>query len=250
MDSQVQNSVVALLAQRPRTVEVGPFVIGWDPTSDSRFISYATPRPDTTITAADVTELVAAFRRINRVPRLEYVTSCAPGLERQLLEAGFTVEARHQYLVCSPESLAPAVPPSGFEIVEPTTDEARAGGLAAQNEAFGGDPTATPADVARVRRTQDSGGVVMVARADDGTYVGGGQSSPPGAGISEVAGIGVRPGFRRRGIAAALTSAITARAFDTGVSAAWLEAGGDDSWRVYQRVGYVPTGRRLYIALG
>ncbi|RKR90420.1 putative GNAT family acetyltransferase [Micromonospora pisi] len=249
MDSLVQKSVVALLSNRPETVDAGPFVIGWDPTSDSRFISYATPRPDAVITPDDVTALVAAFRNINRVPRLEYVTSCAPDLEKHLLDAGFTIEARHQYLVCSPDTLTVPVTPAGFGIIEPTSDEERAGGLAAQNEAFGGELTATPADVARVRRTQERGGVVLVARADDGTYVGGGQASPPGAGLSEVAGIGVRETFRRRGVAGALTAAITELAFTRGIEAAWLEAGGEDSWRVYERIGYVPMGERLYIAL-
>jgi ribosomal protein S18 acetylase RimI-like enzyme len=211
--------------------------------------SYATPRLDATITATDVTALVAAFRKIDRVPRLEYVTRCAPGLEQQLLEAGFTVEARHQYLVCSPDSLTVPVTPTGFDITEPATDTERAGVVAAQNEAFGAEPTATAADIARVRRTQDNGGVVMLARGNDGAYVGGGQAAPPGAGISEVAGIGVREAFRRRGVAGALTAAITEHAFARGVRAAWLEAGGDDSWRVYERVGYVPMGQRIYIAL-
>ena len=248
MDTIVQNSVIAQLSRRPRTVEVGPFVIGWDPTTDSRFVNYATPRLDA-VTATDVAALVAAFREIGQVPRLEYVISRAPGLEQHLLEAGFTVEARHHYLVCTPDSLTVPTLPEGFEIVEPTTDEEYAGLIAAQNEAFGGEPVATPADIARVRRTQDNGGVVLLARSVDGAYVGGGQASPPGAGVTEVAGIAVREAFRRRGIAGAVTAAITERAFASGVQAAWLEASGEDSWRVYERVGYAPTGQRLYIAL-
>jgi GNAT superfamily N-acetyltransferase len=249
MDNIVQNSVIDQLSRRPKAVEVGPFVIGWDPTTDSRFINYATPRLDVVITAADVTALVAAFREIDRTPRLEYVISCAPGLEQQLLDVGFTVEARHHYLVCSPNSLTVPAMPDGFDITEPVTDEDRAGVVAAQNEAFGGEFTATPADIARVRRTQDNGGVVMLARSVDGAYVGGAQAAPPGAGVTEVAGIAVREAFCRRGIAGALTAAITARAFAAGAQGAWLEASGEDSWRVYQRVGYAPVGQRLYIAL-
>jgi ribosomal protein S18 acetylase RimI-like enzyme len=80
--------------------------------------------------------------------------------------------------------------------------------------------------------------------------VGGGIAAPPGAGVTEVAGIAVLPAFRRRGIAGALTAAIAARAFATGVSFAWLEASGADAWRVYERVGFAPTGKRLYIRLG
>src|ERR1700716_410779 len=101
MDTIVQQSVIAQLSRRPDVVEVGPFVIGWDRSSDSRFINYATPRLGAVITAADVTALVAAFREIARIPRLEYVVSSAPDLEQQLVAAGFAVEARHDYLVCS-----------------------------------------------------------------------------------------------------------------------------------------------------
>ncbi|SCL20405.1 Acetyltransferase (GNAT) domain-containing protein [Micromonospora rhizosphaerae] len=249
MDARVQRSVIANLSLRPNAIEVGPFVIGWDPTTDSRFVNYATPQLDAVVTPADVTTLVAAFRDIDRVPRLEYVTSCAPGLEQQLIDAGFTVEARHDYLVCSPDSLTVPATPDGFEVAEPATDAQRAGLVAVQNEAFGEEPVATPADIARVRRVQDNGGVVMLVRNGDGVCVAGGQATPPSAGVSEVAGIAVRKECRRRGIAGALTAAITARLFATGVEVAWLEASGTDSWRVYERVGYVPTGKRLYIAL-
>jgi ribosomal protein S18 acetylase RimI-like enzyme len=249
MDNIVQNSVVSNLSRRPETVEVGPFVIGWDPSTDSRHINYATPRVDAVIAASDVVALVAAFRAIDRVPRLEYVTSCAPTLEKQLLDAGFAVEARHEYLTCTPGSLAVPVVPEGFEIAEPASDEERAGVVAAQNEAFGGEPVATPADVAGLRRTQEAGGVVMFARGVDGGYVGGGQATAPGAGVSEVAGIAVREPYRRRGIAGALTALITERVLAAGADGAWLEASGENSWRVYERVGYAPTGKRLYIAL-
>lgn len=249
MDARVQRSVIANLSSRPKAIEVGPFVIGWDPTADSRFINYATPQLGAVVTSADVTALVAAFRDIDRVPRLEYVTSCAQGLEEQLLDSGFTVEARHDYLVCSPDSLMTPALPDGFELLEPTTDAQRAGQLAVQNEAFGGEPTVTSADIARVRRAQDNGGVVMLVRGLDGACVAGGQAAAPCAGVSEVAGIAVGKEFRRRGIAAALTGAITRRLFAAGVDVAWLEASGENSWRVYERVGYMPTGKRLYIAL-
>ncbi|MFD0820778.1 GNAT family N-acetyltransferase, partial [Micromonospora zhanjiangensis] len=164
MDNIVQNSVVVNLSRRPATVEVGPFVIGWDPGTDSRYVNYATPRVGAAVRAADVVALVAAFRRIDRVPRLEYVTSCAPTLEERLLAAGFTVEARHDYLTCTPESLVLPGVPAGVEIAEPVTDDEWAGVIAAQNEAFGGEPVATPEDVARLRRTGEAGGVVLSAR--------------------------------------------------------------------------------------
>ncbi|MBG6065413.1 GNAT family N-acetyltransferase [Micromonospora ureilytica] len=247
MDVRIQQSVVANLSNRPAPVEVGPFVIGMDPTTTSPHINYATPRPGAAITAADVTALVAAFRAAGRKPRLEYVSSCASGLEAQLVADGFTVEARHTYLICVPSALTAPPTLDGLNLREPGTDVQRAALISAQNEAFGGDPVASTADVARLRRQQGAGGVAVMAVTDDGTCAGGGGAAPPTGAVSEVAGIAVRTPFRRRGLAGAITAELTRRLFTTGAEIAWLEASGEDSWRVYERVGYRPAGERLYI---
>ena len=212
-------------------------------------INYATPRPGAAVTAADVTALVAAFRAADRKPRLEYVTSCAPDLEALLTAAGFTVEARHTYLLCVPETLASPPTPDHFSLCEPGADSQRAALISAQNEAFGGDPIVSAADVARLRRQQDTGGVAVLAVSDDGTCAGGGGAAAPVGAVSEVAGIAVRPPYHRRGLASAITADITRRLFGAGTEVAWLEASGEESWRVYERVGYRPAGQRLYIAV-
>ncbi|WP_431946657.1 GNAT family N-acetyltransferase [Micromonospora marina] len=249
MDARIQQSVVVNLSRRPAPVEVGPFVIGLDPATPSPYVNYATPRPGAAVTSADVTALLAAFRAADRRPRLEYVTSCAPDLEALLTAAGFTVEARHTYLVCVPGTLASPPVPEHLSLYEPGADAQRAALISVQNEAFGGDPVASEADVARMRRQQDAGGVVVMAVGDDGACAGGGGAAAPAGAVSEVAGIAVRAPYRRRGLASAITSDVTRRLFDAGTQVAWLEAGGEDSWRVYERVGYRPGGQRLYIAM-
>ncbi|GAA1737620.1 GNAT family N-acetyltransferase [Luedemannella helvata] len=248
-DVRVQQSVVANLSGRPAPVESGPFVIGLDPDTDSPHINYATPRPNAPITPADVTALVAAFREIDRKPRLEYVVSCAPDLEALLLNAGFAVEERHAYLTCVPSSLAVPSLPDGFTLREPGTDEQRAALSGAQHECFGGDPVATESDITRMARLQAQGGIAVMAVAGDGACAGGGQAVPPSGGVSEVAGIAVRLPYRRRGLAGAITAEVTGRLFAGGAEIAWLEASGEDSWRVYERVGYRPGGSRLYVVL-
>ncbi|MDI6103546.1 GNAT family N-acetyltransferase [Actinoplanes sp. NEAU-A12] len=250
MDLRIQRSVVSNLRNRPKALEIGPFVAGLDPDTDSPFINYASPIPGAPITAADVDALVDAFIGAGRKPRLEYVTSCVPELEDLLLAAGFTIEARHQYLICTPQTVAAQPVPEGLILVEPTTDPDRAALTAAANEAFGEAPEASEADIARVRRNQERGGVVLAAFTPTGECAGAGQAMPPSDRLSEVGGIGVRPPFRRRGLAAAITAGVTQGIFDLGVEFAWLEASGDDSWRVYERVGYVPAGHRLYISKG
>lgn len=250
MDLRIQRSVVSNLRARPKALEIGPFVAGLDPDTASPYINYASPVPGAPITAADVDALVGAFAEAGRKPRLEYVINCAPELENLLLAAGFTVEVRHRYLICTPRSVTAQPVPEGLILAEPTTDPDRAALAAAANEAFGAAPEASGPDIARVRRNQDRGGVALAAFTAAGECAGAGQALPPSDRLSEVGGIGVRPPFRRRGLAAAITAEVTRRIFDRGVEFAWLEADGDDSWRVYERVGYVPAGHRLYISKG
>jgi ribosomal protein S18 acetylase RimI-like enzyme len=247
VDRRIQQCVVDNLAGRPAPVDSGPFVLGLDPATSSPHINYATPRPGEPITAADVAALVAAFRAADRQPRLEYVVDCAPGLEKFLVEAGFTVEERHEFLTCDRPDLVAA--DARHPVREPATRRDRAALVAAQNDAFGGGSIATEVDVARLERLQSRGGVALMALAADGGCAGGGQATAPADGVSEVAGIAVRAPYRRRGIAGAITAGITARLFAAGADLVWLEASGEDSWRVYQRVGYRPAGRRLYISL-
>lgn len=247
-DVRIQQSVVATLSNRPTPVEVGPFVIGIDPTTTSPHINYATPRPGVTITAADVTALVEAFHATDRQPRLEYVTGCAPDLEALLTAAGFSVEARHTYLLCEPDTLRMPGTIDDVDLREPSTDPQRAALISAQNEAFGGDPVASEAEVSRLQRMQGAGGVAVIAVVD-GDCAGGGGASPPSDAVSEIAGIAVRAIHRRRGLGGAITADITRRLFAAGSKVAWLEASGEESWRVYERVGFRPAGQRLYIRL-
>jgi ribosomal protein S18 acetylase RimI-like enzyme len=245
MDLRIQRAVVANLCTRPNAVESGPFVLGLDHGTDSPHINYATPVPGAEITEADVVDLVAAFA--GRPPRLEYVTSCAPGLEKLLLDAGFVVETRNEYLTCAPATLVAQSVPAGFELFVPETDGDIAGVIAVQNGAFGSPGDASPADIDRQRRVSRRGGVFVGARATDGRCAGGGGTVVPSDGICEVAGIAVGAAHRRRGLAGAITAEIVGRLFEAGIEVAWLEAG-DDSWRVYERVGFRPAGQRLYIA--
>jgi predicted GNAT family acetyltransferase len=68
-------------------------------------------------------------------------------------------------------------------------------------------------------------------------------------GTSELAGVGTRPAYRGRGIAAAVTASLTELMLAKGNESVWLEYGGDGSRRVYERVGFRPSGRRLYVSI-
>ncbi|MEV8096884.1 GNAT family N-acetyltransferase [Kitasatospora sp. NPDC085879] len=251
MDTPVQSFAVANLRRRPVVVETGGFVAGFDPDTTSPFINYATPLPGAVPTAADVAGLVTAFRERGLKPRLEFAPDAAPAVEAALRAAGFTVEAEHQYLVCTPATLTPPRhgDAPGPVVEAPTGDADYAAVDAALSEAFSGEFASSPEGTARLRRTDEQGGAVRFVRSPDGGCAGGAACSAPAVGTAELAGVGTRPEFRGRGIAAAVTADLTATLFGRGAASVWLEYSGDGSRRVYERIGFRPQGRRLYIAL-
>ncbi|MET8144738.1 GNAT family N-acetyltransferase [Sphaerisporangium sp. NPDC005288] len=120
---------------------------------------------------------------------------------------------------------------------------------AALAEAFSGVFASSPEGAARLRRTEDDGGAVRFVRASEGGCAGAAMCSAPAEGTAELAGVGTRPAFRGRGIAAAVTAALTETMFARGARSVWLEYSGDGSRRVYERVGFRPEGTRLYMSL-
>ncbi|WP_420033602.1 GNAT family N-acetyltransferase [Streptomyces sp. cg28] len=248
MDHDVQRFTVTHLRRRPAPVETGGFVLGFDPDTTSPFINYATPLPGAAPTAADVAALVAAFRERDLTPRLEFTPDAAPEAAAALTAAGFTTEAEHTYLVCTPDTLA--VPEAGPAVEAPTTDADYLSLDAALAEAFGGEFPQSDEGAARLRRTAETGGAVRLVRAADGTVAGGALCSAPAAGTAELAGVGTRPAHRGRGIAAAVTAELARTMLhERGTGSVWLEYGGQDSRRVYERVGFRPRGTRRYARL-
>ncbi|GAA4576444.1 GNAT family N-acetyltransferase [Planotetraspora kaengkrachanensis] len=250
MDSNVQSFAVANLRRRPVVVQAGGFVAGFDPSTTSPYINYATPEPGARPTSRDVAALIEAFRDRGLKPRLEFAPDAAPDVEPALRAAGFTVEEVHEYLVCTPATLTmPPATAAPLLVETPSTDEDYASIDGALAEAFSGEFASSPEGVARLRRTQENGGAVRFVRAPGGGCAGGASCSAPAVGTSELAGVGTRPAFRGRGIAASVTAALTETMFAQGAQSVWLEYSGEGSRRVYERVGYKPQGTRLYMAL-
>ncbi|MFF0850657.1 GNAT family N-acetyltransferase [Streptomyces sp. NPDC003388] len=252
MCHHVQNFAVAHLLRRPAPVEVAGFVAGFDPETDSPYVNYATPFPGAEPADRDIAALILAFRERGLRPRLEFAPDAAPAVEPALRRAGFRTEAVHEYLVCTPGSLvAPAGggPGGNPAVLAPRTDEDYRAIDTALSEAFAGEFGPSEAGAARLRRTAEQGGAVRYVRAPDGTCAGGALCSAPAEDTAELAGVGTRPAYRGRGIAAAVTTALAEAAFARGTSSVWLEYSGEGSRRVYERVGFRPRGTRLYLTL-
>ncbi|QHC27837.1 GNAT family N-acetyltransferase [Streptomyces sp. HF10] len=263
MHTDVQSFAVAHLLRRPAACRVGGFVVGFDPATTSPYVNYATPVPGAEPTDADVADLIAAFRTRGLMPRLEFAPDAAPGVEPALRRAGFTTEAVHAYLVCTPATLtvpgaapepgttprAATAPEPGARVrVEaPVTDEDYIAIDTALSGAFGGEWPPSAEGAARLRRTEEGGGAVRFVRAEDGGCAGGALCSAPAEGTAELAGVGTLPAYRGRGIAAAVTAALAETLFTRGARTVWLEYSGAGSRRVYERVGFRPGGTRVYL---
>jgi len=266
VDTTVQNFAVANLRRRPLVIETGSFVLGFDPSTTSPFVNYASPLPGAEPAAPEIARLVAEFRDRGLTPRVEFAPEAAPAVEQALRAAGFAAEEEYEYLVCTPATLTmprlrtprdvsrsgPSGPSAAAWLPQaraPHTDEEYAAIDAALAEAFGSEYDASPESAARLRRIELLGGAVRFVPAPDGGCAGAGSCSAPAAGTCELAGVGTRPAFRGRGVAAAVTADLTAAMFARGARSVWLESSGEDARRVYERLGYRAEGTRLYLTI-
>lgn len=248
MDARIHAYLRIAASQGRETARIGPFHATFSPHSANPYLSYAIPDDDAVPTATDVTALIAAYEARERIPRLEYIARLAPAVEPALIDAGFTVEGRLPLMACVPGAVRPQPLPEGIELVVPMTDAELLATLTAQNEAYGG-PPAEPEAAERLRASMAAGQLVILARvAQSGEAVGGGACTTPAQGLTEVAGIGVRTPFRRRGVAAALTARLVQEAFAVGVELAFLMAAGEDEARIYARAGFTRIGDILHIS--
>ena len=101
-----------------------------------------------------------------------------------------------------------------------------------------------------LRRALDAGGIVVLARERASREpAGAGLCTGPHDATTELAAIGVREGFRRRGIAQAMTRRLTEEATARGIDNVFLMAEGPDEARIYVRAGFEPISEVLHISL-
>ena len=239
----------ALIGRGRDCLRVGSFVVGFDRDSDSRFRNYALPDDSCEPTETDIRALMAAFSERHRIPRLEYVPALAPAVLPALMDAGFVAEAEPALMVCSEATLHLPSPSSGIAFSLATDSSALLAAARVQNEAYGETDTTTAADVTRLRSTLDRGGAVGLASdVATGEAVGAGLYSAPLNSTTEIAAVGVRAPYRRRGIAGYLTAFLAQEALARGITEPFLMAAHEAEARIYSRVGFQPCGTMLHIS--
>jgi GNAT superfamily N-acetyltransferase len=247
LESRIQD---ALRHHAPRgrdTEKIGPFLATFTRDTQNPYLNYAIPDDGGSPSPDDIDRLVTAYRARDRKPRLEYLPSIAPAVEPVLLAAGFEVESRTPLMTCVEPSFGT---PAGTELISPQTEEEFRGAAQVQWEAYGESGPLAQRAVDGLRQTADTGGVVVLARdSETREPAGAGLCVAPYDGVTELAGIGVRERFRRRGIAAAMAGWLTRAAYDQGMSLVFLMAHGADEARIYGRAGFVERGEVLHISL-
>jgi ribosomal protein S18 acetylase RimI-like enzyme len=244
---------------RARTEQVGPFTlfltdVGWP--------YYGRPRLGLAdaITAEDVRRLFDRERELGVPQSIEWVDENTPGLLDTVRSVGVDVE-RCPLLVLSGDPrggpgtariLDPAVPADAADLAtsraavsvgfaNPGTAAGRAG-IEERNRAV----TGKYADLHDSLLESMRAGVLVQAavydEADPSIGPVGGGSYSPVEGVAEIAGVGVLPAYRRRGLGAQLTYAMARHALDHGVHTVFCSAQTDDVARVYEGIGFGRIG--------
>jgi len=247
-DRRIQSYLRASLSAGRETARIGSFLASSDLTSANIYRNYAVPNDGANPEPSEISALVGWYEQRSRVARLEYLPSAAPKVEQVLVLCGFSAEGRLPVMICKMETGKQFRRPEAIEILTAQDDVTLRAAAHAQNEAYG-EANTTEADVARLRRTVQSGGMVLLARdLHTGEPAGAGLYSAPLGGVTEIAAIGVRPRFRRRGIAGALTSQLNQAAIESGIQIPFLMAAHPAEERLYARAGFVTCSEILHIS--
>jgi predicted GNAT family acetyltransferase len=232
----IQEYLRSVVAREREAVRAGAFVLYAHPTDSHPYLNYAIPASG--VTHGDGKDLVHAARARDLVPRLEYLEDCFPWVEPALSGSGFTREARLRLMTCTAETVTGVSADVELHRVDPGSSLVRSM-LTVAHEAFG----EAPPDAGAIERWA---GRAVVA-VTDGDVLGVASWTTVIDDMSEIVGVAVAEGARRRGVGAALTVAATRAAFAEGASIAMLTPGDDRTARVYERAGFSDTTRMLHL---
>ncbi len=241
---------------RAHTEECGPFTLfiattGWP--------YYARPRLGGTDAATpdDVRRAFARQRELGVAEAMEWVDEISPGLLATVRSLEIKVDECPLLVLNGP----PRGGPGTARLLDPDkpADVADlAVSRAAIHVAFDHEGTATGSAGIEARDAAESGqyadtvlegmragrirqAAVYDAEVSEVGPVGGGGYSPVD-GVAEIAGVGVLPAYRRRGLAAQLTFTLATDALANGLTTVFCSAESEAVARVYEGVGFRRVG--------
>jgi len=213
--------------------------------------------PEAEPTDEDVVAMIAAFRRHNRRPRLEFLRELWPTVAPLLEKHGFRLKDAQPALV----TLRPhPIPQTGISVRMATPEDAKAIDLIG-DIAFKGDGP-DPLREAAIRDSLSSGrSKAAIAHREkpaeqDSTSASDGIPTHDGnlaigcgrivgsPDVREIVSIGTLPAFRKQGVASAVTAVLLDDFFNEGGEIAWLTAT-PEADSVYRRLGFEPVATQV-----
>ncbi|MFC0624270.1 GNAT family N-acetyltransferase [Kribbella deserti] len=182
-----------------------------------------------------------AFAAEGRWLHAELIEEANPGLADALASEGMTIVSRPPLLTVEPDGLrVPELPASvTASVVLSEAEQAEADRVAVAS--YDDEDVASP-----FKADPAEGGSVLIRW--DGVPVATALWTAVADGVTEIAGVGTLPEYRRRGLGALATAYATQTAFKSaGATLAWLTPGDDGADRVYRTIGYTPTATAVHL---
>jgi GNAT superfamily N-acetyltransferase len=208
--------------------------------------------------ASDVRAVRSRQRALDVPEAFEWVAETSPWFAGAATRAGLTVHV-HPLLVLDAAAWRPSDPPEDMQVRRIEADDpylVASRSVAAVAFAYPGtemddvgrdDAHENPALDAFARERIKAGTTVTYAAfGEDGPVSVG--SHQPVDGVTEIVGVGTVPSARRRGLGAAVTSALVDDALRSGAELVFLAAAEDAVARIYARLGFVRVATAMVAA--
>lgn len=259
VDHEVLERINAYLDAAPKTgaraEAIGPFTLFLNEGHGWRY--YARPTPGANGFSVESVRAVRQRQRALAQPEaFEWIDELAPDVGSSAEADGMRV-VHHPLMVLAADRFTPSASLEGIDVgivgpdddltslsavaevgfAAPGTDTGEAGVV----EAAAAEKTQNPDTIAFQRGRMLAGLTVAAAARVSGAVAAVGWHQPLD-GASELVGVATLPSFRRRGMAASVTSTLVADALERGVETVFLSADDDDVARVYERIGFRRMG--------
>lgn len=244
-----EESLLLEPSERLIVERIGPFLAQTETTTAESWMNVAAPveaEDDPRALAGSIEEVRRFFHAHGRAPHFEFSERRWPGLPAALEQAGLRLEEREPLLFCESGALrGVSAPGVSFHLLTPEDPDETLGAhqkIRFDDELEGEPPYAPEQAIARLREQVAEGQREFVLAYLDGQIAGTGVSVALKNGGAEIVGIATQPVYRRRGVAASVTTFLTRRLYDRGARLVWLTSAQPAAQRIYERLGYRRVG--------
>lgn len=246
--ARIESNTARAAAAGRESVRVGPFVATFHPASELIWLNHVVPAAELSersFTVEQFEELRRHYQQRGRRLRFEFLEDLWPELGPALEQWGMELQGRMPFMICARGALRMIVAPAIelCPVAAADTDATLAEFLRTGKRSFGDDATQIDAnEINELRRGLTESRYRCLAGRIDGQMAGVGTMVVLS---DELVGVGTLPEYRRRGVAATISSALVADHFARGAELVWLSAGDAAAHDVYAKIGFADAGVQL-----